>query len=162
MVLVNDEVTREQFLELRDQVARNRRDLDALQGESRESRTRADAGDDRADKADLRVDDLQTRSDLHSGRMDGFENRLEVDEAMIAELHSNGLLSQEQARHLEEALRSSRVIGAAIGIIMANRQVDETGAFQVLSKSSQNTNRKLRDLAEEIVRTGDVSDLPHS
>lgn len=162
MVLVNDEVTREQFEDLRDQVARNRRDLDALQAESQQSRTRADASDDRADKADLRVDDLQARSDLHSERMDGFENRLEVDEAMLADLQSNGLLSQEQARHLEEALRSSRVIGAAMGIIMANRQVDETDAFQVLSKCSQNTNRKLRDLAEEIVRTGDVSGLPHS
>ena len=157
---VTDEVSREQFEELRDQVASSRKDIDALQADGHVNRARADANEVRADKAELRADDLHARTDLHGHRMDRFEDRLDVDEAMIAELQRDGLVSQEHARHLEGALRSSRLIGAAMGIVMANQQVDETDAFQVLSKSSQNTNRKLRDLAEDIVRTGDASGLP--
>lgn len=129
--------------------------------EARADRTnvRADVSEARADKAELRADDSQDRENVHELRMDAFEERLDVDEAMIADLQADGLLSQEHAQQLEQALRSSRLIGAAMGIIMTTRRVSETDAFVLLSKASQNTNRKLRVLAEDIVRTGDVSRL---
>ena len=132
--------------------------------EARANRTshRADVSEARADKAELRADDSQDREDAQVMRMDAFEERLDVDEAMIADLQADGLLSQEHARQLELALRSSRLIGAAMGIIMARRRVNETDAWVALSKGSQNTNRKLRVLAEHIVRTGDVSQLPRT
>jgi phage I-like protein len=130
---------------------------------------RADLSEARADKAELRTDDSRDREDAQVMRldaqvvrMDAFEERLDVDEAMIADLQADGLLSHEHAQQLEQALRSSRLIGAAMGIIMANRRVNETDAFVLLSKGSQNTNRKLRVLAEDIVSTGDVSSLPRS
>ncbi len=52
------------------------------------------------------------------------------------------------------------MIGAAIGIIMANRNLTEEAAFELLRSASQQANRKVRILADEVVRTGDVSDLP--
>jgi AmiR/NasT family two-component response regulator len=61
---------------------------------------------------------------------------------------------------LREALHTFRRIGAAIGIVMANRQVTEAEAFLILSKASQNTNRKVRVIADEVVDSGNVSDLP--
>jgi len=60
---------------------------------------------------------------------------------------------------LQEALRTSRKIGAAVGIIMVKAVVAEEGAFAILRQASQNSNRKLRDLAEELVLTGDTIGL---
>ena len=40
----------------------------------------------------------------------------------------------------------------AMGIVMNQRQIDEVHAFDVLRRISQNTNRKLRDIAEDVVR----------
>jgi len=50
---------------------------------------------------------------------------------------------------------SNRRIGMAMGIVMTQRHVDEEDAFDVLRRISQNTNRKLRDVAEDVIR-----DLP--
>lgn len=61
---------------------------------------------------------------------------------MIADLQRDGVLSQAHADQMDEALNSSRVIGAAIGMIMASRDLSEPAAFQVLRTASQNSNRK--------------------
>lgn len=75
-----------------------------------------------------------------------------MHQALIAALQADELLNKDQAAQLEQALRSSRVIGAAIGIVMATRDVSDVEAFRALSKASQDTNRKLRVIAEEVVR----------
>ena len=61
---------------------------------------------------------------------------------------------QERADNLEIALRTSRRIGTAIGILMHRERVDETVAFEMLRRRSQDTNRKVSAIAEEVVRTG--------
>lgn len=73
---------------------------------------------------------------------------------LIAELQSDGVVAREQAANLEVALRTSRTIGAAIGILMAQHNVSEEDAFAMLRQASMATNRKLRDLAEDVVFTG--------
>ena len=88
-----------------------------------------------------------------------MESRLDLDWALIQALQEAGLVSREHAAHLEEALRSSRRIGAAIGILMASRRVSEDVAFEMLSRASQNGNRKLRLVAEDIVHSGDAAGL---
>ena len=57
-----------------------------------------------------------------------------------------------QVSQLTSALDSNRRIGVAMGIVMNQRQVDEMHAFDVLRRISQNTNRKLRDIAEDVIR----------
>jgi curved DNA-binding protein CbpA len=57
-----------------------------------------------------------------------------------------------QVSQLEIARDSNRRIGMALGIVMSQRQVDEAHAFDVLRRISQNTNRKLRDIAEDVGR----------
>ena len=59
-----------------------------------------------------------------------------------------------KAEHLGVALQSSRQIGAAIGIIMSLHKVPEAAAFDVLRMASQRSNRKLRDLAVDVIETG--------
>ena len=56
--------------------------------------------------------------------------------------------------NLEIALESSRVIGMAMGIIMANQLCTADQAFDMLRRVSQETNRKLRDVALDVSETG--------
>lgn len=82
-----------------------------------------------------------------------MESRADLDGALIAELQvEEGMLSLRRAADLEEALRSSRKIGAAIGIVMARRGVTQEVAFAVLVQASNDNNRKLRLIAEDVVR----------
>ena len=57
-----------------------------------------------------------------------------------------------EVSQLRSALDSNRRIGMAMGIVMNQRRVDEMHAFDVLRRISQNTNRKLRDIAEDVIR----------
>lgn len=56
------------------------------------------------------------------------------------------------AGQLEQAMASRAVIEQAKGVIMAMRGVAEHEAFEVIRKSSQDRNVKVRVLAEQIVR----------
>ncbi len=66
---------------------------------------------------------------------------------------------QATAEQLERALTSNREIGVAVGILMANHKLTGEQAFDLLSRVSQHTNRKLRMVALEVVRVG-VIELP--
>ena len=57
-----------------------------------------------------------------------------------------------QVSQLTFAKDSNRRIGMAMGIVMNQRQVDDEDAFDVLRRISQNTNRKLREVAEDVIR----------
>ncbi len=101
------------------------------------------------------IDALEARADKSDARADDLAGRIEIDRDMIAELQDEGVLSREHAAQMEQALKSSRTIGAALGMIMASRNVCEDEAFTILRTASQNYNRKLRDLAHELVASGD-------
>jgi GAF domain-containing protein len=58
---------------------------------------------------------------------------------------------EDEARHLEVALRSRSTIDQAIGVLMREFRVDNVAAFQLLVKQSQNTNAKLRDVAAQVI-----------
>jgi len=150
-----DSEAQRQVEQLSARVAANRADIDALQA-------RADAVDHRGDASEVRADASEARADDDRARIGRLEDRLDIDEKIIAELQAEGLLRQEETAHLREALRTSRMIGSAVGIVMANRKVTAEAAFEILVKASKHTNRKLRIIAEDVVRTGDVSELSSS
>jgi AmiR/NasT family two-component response regulator len=56
--------------------------------------------------------------------------------------------------NLETALRTNRRIGIAIGIVMSQHRCTDLEAFETLRQLSQHRNRKLRELAEEVIYTG--------
>jgi AmiR/NasT family two-component response regulator len=58
------------------------------------------------------------------------------------------------------ALTSNRQIGVAVGVLMAREKVTSERAFDLLRQRSNNTNRKLRDVAEEVALTGQLSQPP--
>jgi GAF domain-containing protein len=56
------------------------------------------------------------------------------------------------AQHMQAAMENRAVIEQAKGILMAERQCSPDEAFAILSKLSQDTNRKLRDVASARVQ----------
>ncbi len=61
------------------------------------------------------------------------------------------------AKHLQAAMESRAVIEQAKGIIMGDRRCTAEEAFAILSKLSQDTNRKVRDVAAALVaRAGET------
>lgn len=71
-----------------------------------------------------------------------------------------------EARHLaeglEQALDSRATIEQAKGILMGRHGVDPDAAFDLLRRRSQHENRKLRDIAAEVLQgaTGPEPDVP--
>jgi GAF domain-containing protein len=61
------------------------------------------------------------------------------------------MTATDMAKQLEQALASREIIGEAKGILMERESCDRDQAFDILRRASQRENRKLRDLAEELV-----------
>ena len=58
---------------------------------------------------------------------------------------------------LRQALQTNRTIGTAVGIVMGRYEIDDPErAFKALVRTSQQNNRKLRDIADELIRTGSL------
>ncbi|MEU8233298.1 ANTAR domain-containing protein [Actinoplanes sp. NPDC048967] len=63
---------------------------------------------------------------------------------------------RRRCAELEEALQSSRSIGIALGIVMVRLRVSSSEAFDVLRRCAYRQRRKVREVAAEIVLTGEV------
>ena len=110
----------------------------------------------RADTSRERADAAELRADLAESRMDEIEARSVVDRELIAELQADGVIGREHVKQLETALATSRTIGAALGILMASRNIGQEEALILLKGASSRTNTKMRELAETIVRGADA------
>ena len=64
--------------------------------------------------------------------------------------------AQDDVRQLERALVASRHIGMAMGMVMERHRLSEDQAFAHLRSISSRRNVKLRDVAAEIIYTGEV------
>lgn len=65
--------------------------------------------------------------------------------------------AETRADTLQAALQTSRRIGMAMGILMARHGSTSEEAFERLRRHSANHNIKLRDVAEEVLLTGELS-----
>ena len=78
-----------------------------------------------------------------------------ADHATIALAKAAG---HDYARQMEAALASNRVIGNAVGILMATYRLDQQQGFDLLRQISNHTNRRLIAIAEEVTLTGALPD----
>jgi hypothetical protein len=69
---------------------------------------------------------------------------------------------RERAANLELALESSRVIGIAVGVLMTQHKVSRGQAFDLLRTASQNSNRKVRDVASHVALAGTLPGPPNA
>jgi AmiR/NasT family two-component response regulator len=78
----------------------------------------------------------------------------------ILELDGELQAAQRSVADLTTALESNRDIGAAIGIVMVTRGVEQAAAFDLLRQASQSRHTKLRDVAREVVRVRGLDPAP--
>jgi hypothetical protein len=79
--------------------------------------------------------------------------------AALCSLVVAALAERLRAENLELALLSSRQIAAAVGIVMAQQRCPYDEAFGLLKAASQRGHRKMRELADDILFTGEVPAL---
>jgi hypothetical protein len=80
-----------------------------------------------------------------------------ADLILIAELEADGIVDRNKITNLELALATSRRVGAAIGILMGRLGLTEDQAFERLRAELERSDRKLRDVAEDVIFTGDIN-----
>ncbi|HET6297605.1 MAG TPA: GAF and ANTAR domain-containing protein [Kribbella sp.] len=90
---------------------------------------------------------------LFNTRPDAFDND---DEAIAHILARHASIAVASARHEEtmaQAVDARKLVGQAMGILMERFDVDDDRAFAILKRYSQDTNTKLRDVAQQLVDT---------
>jgi GAF domain-containing protein len=97
---------------------------------------------------------------VYADQADAF-SPVDVEAATILGSYAGLALDSERQRdraaNLEIALESNRHIGTAIGILMAREMLTAEQAFHRLRDVSQRRHRKLRDVAEEVARVGELA-----
>jgi AmiR/NasT family two-component response regulator len=93
------------------------------------------------------VDGMAEPADATDGA--GPRTELEAALAQVEQL-------QRKVENLTVALESNREIGVAVGILMATHLLTAEQAFNRLRDVSQRRHRKLRDIAQHVVSTGEL------
>lgn len=95
---------------------------------------------------------------LYSGTADSFGETEKTIASIFASRAAVGLANADVYRRtretivqLEEAIQTRDVIGEAKGILMATEGCTDEEAFRMLVTASQHGNRKLREIARELV-----------
>lgn len=99
---------------------------------------------------------------LYATAAHNFDAEAEARARVLAEhavIAIEAARTQDAADNLELALLRSRTIGAAMGILMERHKLTPDGAFDLLRTASQDHNRKLADIAAELVETGTTEGL---
>lgn len=85
---------------------------------------------------------------LYSATPDAFNDQVRTLAGLYGIQAALLLYGSQQAMHLQHAVDSRDLIGQAKGILMERFKVDDEAAFQMLVKSSQDTNIKLTAVAQ--------------
>jgi GAF domain-containing protein len=104
-------------------------------------------------------DELVAGMNLYSTEPNAFTRD---DEAALQLLATHGALAlaaalrRQEVEHLRAALATNRTIGTAVGVLMTSELLTQDQAFGLLRIASQHSNRKVVDIAQEIVDTGSL------
>lgn len=90
---------------------------------------------------------------LYSPVPDGFDESDEAVAHILARHASVAVATARREENLAAAVDARKLVGQAMGILMERFDLDADRAFAVLRRYSQNTNRKLRDVAQELIDT---------
>ena len=87
-------------------------------------------------------------------RPGAFTDESERIGLMFASHAAIAMAQAQKLNHLGFALASRDVIGQAKGVLMERYKITSDQAFALLAKASQDTNRKLHEVAEYLTHTG--------
>lgn len=97
---------------------------------------------------------------LYDSRPDHFSTD-DLQVAHVLARHAAVAMSRvQESDHLWQAIDARKLIGQAQGILMERFDLDDARAFEVLRRYSQNSNVKLRDMAQMVVDTRTLPDAP--
>lgn len=80
--------------------------------------------------------------------------------ALYGAMAISAVTARMKERNMAVALESNRDIGAATGILMHRYRLTRDEAFMALRAASQDTHRKLRDVASDVLLIGDLDPYP--
>lgn len=104
-------------------------------------------------QAGLRLFDTpksQGALNLYSGNVGAFEDIGSLSQ-LFAHQAAVAIAYAQEVHHLQEAVRTRKSIGQAIGIVMERYGLTDERAFAFLTRLSQHRNVKLRLVAQEII-----------
>jgi hypothetical protein len=99
---------------------------------------------------------------LYNSRAGGFGEESEEVGLAFARHAAQALVGAHERGDLPLAVASRDLIGQAEGMLMERFRIDGDGAFRVLAQASRSTDRRLRDVAQELVTTGRLAMPPGS
>lgn len=94
--------------------------------------------------------------DLYSSQPNAFTEHSELVGWLLASHAAVAFSSARLDAQLHSAIATRQHIGEALGIVMERYKISEDQAFEVLKRSSQHRNVKLREIAEQITNTGEI------
>lgn len=102
-------------------------------------------------------DDLAAALNVYAKKVAAFDDNGQMA-GLAASTYGAEVVTSRRRKaeifHLRRALESNREIGAAVGVLMAQHRVTREQAFDLLRMASQNSHRKLVDIARDVVETG--------
>lgn len=96
---------------------------------------------------------------LYATASGAFTPRSEQVGLLLASHASVAFARVRHSTNLGDAIATRQSIGEAVGIVMERHKVTSQVAFELLTRASQNTNTKMRDLADQIAHTGHVPEV---
>jgi GAF domain-containing protein len=90
---------------------------------------------------------------LYSPKPDAFDTDDEAIAHILARHATVALATARYERSMAAAVDARKLVGQAMGILMERYGVDGDRAFTILKRYSQDTNTKLRDVAQELIDT---------
>jgi hypothetical protein len=99
---------------------------------------------------------------LYSTTCDEVSEDAMVLAALLAAHSAVALGHLRERSQLSEAVRSRKIIGQALGILMERYGMDEDRAFAFLVRTSNHGNIKLRAIAQELVDGHSRGGAPHA
>jgi GAF domain-containing protein len=93
---------------------------------------------------------------LYSTVAAAFDDESDHVGQLFASHASVALAAVQEQQNLERAVLTRDLIGQAKGILMERYKLTGDQAFSLLVRASQKTNTKIRDLADHLVRSGEL------
>lgn len=87
---------------------------------------------------------------------DAFDLESEQVGLLVAAHAAVAFADSQKISQLNDALISRQLIGQAEGILMERYKISAQQAFLVLTRASSTSNRKLRDVAEDLTVSGEI------
>ena len=100
---------------------------------------------------------IRAALNLYSAAPDTYDEEVQTLAGLFGIQAAMLLYGANTATHLQRAVDSRDLIGQAKGMLRERFKVDDEGAFQMLVKSSQETNMKLTAVAQWLLDNADTS-----